>query len=148
MRLFSKSNVVTITIVAVVAVAAGSGGAVAGALITGAQIKDGTVASVDLKNDSVTTTDMTIATRRLFRTIGKPTIVSTSEQDVAPGSTGSIQATCPAGTVGVSGSGGWFNGAAAVIYPDATAKNWYAYGENTQGTTDSLYLTVICLKVS
>lgn len=158
MRLISKSNVITIAVVAGIVATSSTGGAVAGALITGRQIKDGTITgadirnstvrSADLKDGSVTAQDLSAATRGALRTISKPTIVEASDQDVPPGETRNVTATCPAGRTGVSGSAGWFGGSSAIAYPSADGQSWTAYGRNEDNSNDNLYLTIICVKVS
>ncbi|MBF4162346.1 hypothetical protein [Nocardioides acrostichi] len=61
------STLVSLTTVTLVAVLAGGGGAVAGSLITGKQIKDGSVTGVDIKDGSLGVKDMAATTRKKLR---------------------------------------------------------------------------------
>ena len=57
---------VPLALVAAALVLTGTGGAVAGAMVTGAQIKDGTVTSADVRNRSLGVADLSVpAVRRL-----------------------------------------------------------------------------------
>jgi hypothetical protein len=93
-------------------VASAAGGAVAGGMITGAQIKNGTITSKDVKDRTITTKDVkdgTLAVKDLAATTRASLryeleyVVAESTQPVAPAATTTTNATCPDGTVVIGG---------------------------------------------
>lgn len=87
-------------IVVVLLLAAGTGGAVAGVMITGKQIKDGTVTSADVKDRTLGVGDLSPAARNSLQ--GAPG---------ATGANGPPGATGPAGATGATGAAGPTGGA-------------------------------------
>jgi hypothetical protein len=57
----SSLSVIGLAVVALLLVLASTGGAVAGAMITGKQIKDGTITTRDVRDKTLTTTDLSPA---------------------------------------------------------------------------------------
>lgn len=96
---FSRANVATIAIVTGIVLASGTGGAVAGALITGKQIKDGTVTSIDIANGSLTGADVRNGT---LGTID----LSATARAALKGATGPAGVPGPPGTPGAPGAPG------------------------------------------
>jgi len=83
------------------AVAAG-GGAVAGSLITSANIKDGTIRSVDIRDGSIKLRDLRPSVRaQLVRLELRPTLGV--PQTWEPGASGSASVLCEGGGVAVGG---------------------------------------------
>ncbi|WP_155992851.1 hypothetical protein [Nocardioides sp. URHA0020] len=92
----SKPSAVTVLglgVIVVLLVLASTGGAVAGALITGKQIKDGTITAADIRNRSVATTDLAPATLRALS--------GRTGRAGPAGQRGPVGATGPAGAAGM-----------------------------------------------
>jgi hypothetical protein len=81
--------------IAGVVVLSGTTGAVAGAQITGAQIKDGTVGSRDIKDGSISYQDTSVALDREHRRVGGYLVVRKSEVVTSGESIGALTAACP-----------------------------------------------------
>ncbi|WP_193611680.1 hypothetical protein [Nocardioides lijunqiniae] len=127
---------------------AGSGGAVAGSMITGAQIKNGTVTSADLKNKTVKPSDLSPATTRKLQRVGAYQRVTQSVV-VAPGDNGQIAAQCAPGSMVLGVAAHWqlsFAGPQTLINPANTVG--MAYGINNAGANDTLIVDVTCGRVA
>ncbi|CAM3282385.1 hypothetical protein NODU109028_09080 [Nocardioides dubius] len=97
----------SLALIAVVALFAGSGGAVAGSMITGKQIKDNTVTSKDIKNGSLQGADLSPkAVKRFAQGVVGFQLIR-KEANVAAGQPGHLLAECPTGTKPVSVTGHW-----------------------------------------
>ncbi|MCW2815305.1 MAG: collagen-like protein [Nocardioides sp.] len=103
MKTPSRKPVLLIASVTTAALLMGSGGAVAGSLITSKQIKDGTVTSADIKNGTINLRDIRLFARRAL-----------AGQDGADGTDG---AAGPAGPAGPAGTGGGEQGPAGPAGP-------------------------------
>ncbi|WP_134739278.1 hypothetical protein [Nocardioides sp. 503] len=127
---------------------AGSGGAVAGSMITGAQIKDGTVTSADVKNKTVKPADLSpTATRKLQRVGAFQRI--TKQAVVAPGDNGQIAAACAAGSMVLGVASHWqlsFAGPQTLLNTAGTIG--MAFGSNNTGANDTLIVDVTCGRVA
>lgn len=128
-----------------------SGGAVAGAMITGAQIKDGTVSGADIKNFSIGSQDITPGAKQTFL---QPSPVSgyevVKDQITVAGSVfGSIKVSCPAGKV-VTGAGSFWGqtSVAPQTYPNSSTPTeaFIAEGINPSPNDNLLVLTVFCVE--
>lgn len=90
--LIPRSSVAVVVVATLMLAIGGTGGAVAGSLITGKQIKNGTITSADIKNRSITNADLAASAR-------KP---GTTGKSGAPGAEGprglSAWETMPTGT--------------------------------------------------
>lgn len=148
-----------------------AGGATAGILVTGKQIKDGSVASRDIRNRSVTTRDVrdrTLQVRDLSKRTrtrlrgatgtagpqGLPGLdgvsgfeVVTASQGVAAGLTQTVPASCPAGKTALGASGG-FGTLLPTLSSQVTrvdADTFSASGLNTAlAGTELLTIDVVC----
>lgn len=132
--------------------ASSAGGAVAGALVTSAQIKNGTITSVDIKNKTIKSTDISAPTLAGLQSGGRP--ISGYElvlavSDFAPaGDLVTVQASCPAGKK-VLGSGAFWTNTyvAPQMFPiDAgvSETTWIAGGTNESGSQDRIRFTLVC----
>lgn len=134
-------------LVAGLVVVSGTSGAVAGTLITGKDIKDGTVAGRDIqdftlgKNDTSSSLD-----RYLQRVSGYKAVHVTSP--VQPGNSGQVASTCP-GDSKIIGSASWWTSSVdgTQVQVASTAdytKSATAYGQNDNGFPDTLNLVLWC----
>ena len=122
----SRSRVVVVlAAAAVLAVGAGSG-AVAGAMITGKDIKNRTIESQDLKRGAVTTTKVKNRTLKL-----KDLNAEVTDELGTQGPAGPAGATGPAGPAGAQGPKG-ADGTAVYAGP-----NWSVIDRNVKGGGDS-----------
>ncbi|KRC57400.1 MULTISPECIES: hypothetical protein [unclassified Nocardioides] len=147
MRLFTKSNVATIAIVTGIVVASGTGGAVAGALITGKQIKDGTVTSIDIANGSLTGTDIKNATvgrgdlATSARGVQAPKVILASAP-VIGGSWNTAPASCPSG-YRVLAATGWMTNSRGAVQLDTSNTGVTAYSPDVD-SSDTVNLRLVC----
>lgn len=103
--------------VAATALLAGTGGAVAGSLVTGAQIKDGTIQSRDVKDGALGARDLSAAALSTLRGPAGPTgPAGPAGPAGAPGADGPVGAQGPAGPAGPAGA----QGPAGVAGPGST----------------------------
>ena len=136
---------------------AASGGAVAGTMITGAQIKNGTVASPDLKDGGVTSldlkdktvkpADLAPATVQSLQRVGGYQRVNAQVQ-VAPADNGQVAAQCPSGTQVLGVAAHWvtsFAAAQTLINPANTVG--ISFATNNLATPDTLVVDVTCGRV-
>lgn len=94
-------------IVVVLLLAAGTGGAVAGVMITGKQIKDGTVTSADIMDRTLGVSDLSPAARNSLQGAPGPTGANGPPGATGPaGATGATGTTGPTGGAGPDGPGG------------------------------------------
>ncbi|WP_341928119.1 hypothetical protein [Nocardioides psychrotolerans] len=128
-----------------------SGGAVAGAMITGAQIKNGTITGADIKNFSIGSKDITPGAKQTFL---QPSAVSgyevVREQVSVAGSTqGSIQVSCPEGKVVVGAGSFWGQTSVAPqTFPNGGSPEttFVAEGLNPIASDNLLVLSVYCVE--
>lgn len=128
-----------------------SGGAVAGAMVTGAQIKDGTVTGADVKNGSIGSKDITPGAKQTFF---QPSAVSGYEVvkdqvTVAGSSQGSIKVSCPEGKDVVGAGSFWGQTSVAPQTYPATGDptdTFVAEGLNPIATDNLLVLTIYCVE--
>jgi hypothetical protein len=126
-------------------VVSSTSGAVAGAMITGKQIKDGTVTSADIKDLSLRASD----TSRQFdtymrRVSGYRALHATSLVQTAEGA--SVSATCPGDTT-ILGTAAWWTASTEgpqvqVAETAGFTKSATAYANNNTGNPDTLHLTL------
>jgi hypothetical protein len=138
-----------------------SGGAVAGSLITGAQVKDSSLTGKDVKNQSLEKTDLSAAAVAALRgangtngTNGPPGtpgangvsgLVRLDEgKPVAAGTPSQLGKDCPAGKTLISAAGQWVSSSAAVqiVYEDADSARVYTTGIPT---ADTLSIQIVCI---
>jgi hypothetical protein len=100
----SPRTVIGLGVVALLLILTSTGGAVAGAMITGKQIKDGTITTKDVKDKTLTTTDLSPATLKALA--GKPGPAGAQGPAGASGAVGAQGATGPAGPTGETGAAG------------------------------------------
>ncbi|WP_134764491.1 hypothetical protein [Nocardioides sp. 1609] len=153
---------------AVVAVSA-STGAVAGALITGADIKNGSVASADIKNKSITGKDVKnralTAADLSAATIAKlkggsgpagpigPSGISGLERventkNISAGTGGNVVVACPAGTKVLGIAADWTASVEGTsTWISSSLDSGIAYGMNNTGSTKTLRATATCAVV-
>ena len=123
-----------------------AGGAVAGRLVTSADIKDGTVRSVDLDNHSVQPVDLgRKVTGRLGALTGYRVKPVTGDL-VAPGVQDGFAVSCPKGRVLLGASGYWLNDDRSPQVYQVDADTAAILGTNRFGDDDSLTLIVACAK--
>ena len=146
-----KSQVLRSTPAAVVLCGAvllsASGGAVAGSMVTGAQIKNGTVTSADLKNRSVKPADLSPTTTRRLQRVGAYERIT--KQAVVAGDNGQIAAPCAAGSMVLGVAAHWqlsFAGPQTVINEANTVG--MSFGTNNSGANDTLIVDVTCGRVA
>lgn len=163
----------TLIIAAACLVLGSTGGAVAGTVITGKQIKNNTITSVDIKDKSLRTKDLANGTiKRLKGTdgdqgeqgpIGRPgeqgepgpqgpaglfdlTYVTATSTSVANGQATSVTAICETGKAAISAGAEWVGNDASpveVIGDPANPDRWTARGTNN-GAATTLRIRVLC----
>ncbi len=139
-----------------------TGGAVAGKLITGKQIKNNSVTSADIKNKSLQVKDLAPSTRTALKgdqgapgeqgLPGAPGGVSdwsivSNEAEVPASSGTSLEVLCPEGTSALGGSGYWWGADDAVqtvIYDDGAGVRVYTSGVPAD---DTLVAQAVCAAV-
>jgi hypothetical protein len=123
-----------------------AGGAVAGRLVTSADIKDGTVRSVDLANHSVQPVDLAKqATTRLGAVTGYRVKAVTGDA-VAAGGEDDFAVSCPRGRVLLGASGYWLNDDRAPQIYQVDADTAAILSKNRSTIDDKLTLIVACAK--
>ena len=139
---------------------AATGGAVAGSLITGAQIENGSLTGKDVKDGSLKTADLAAKTRTALtgpagaqgtpETPGLSGIetVSASLTSVASGAEGSLSKSCPAGKQALGAAAFWDDSSDAVQFVIGSGTGATAYYDNETGGTDDLNLQVRCATVA
>lgn len=156
MRTTTLRSAPAIAVAALALTLSATGGAVAGSLITGAQIKDNTVTTKDLRDGTIRTVDVSAAARAALQgdtgPAGPPGI-SGYEQvgdttPVASGATGTAAAQCPAGKQ-VLGVTGWFwSGVPNGVQTRIQGSYGIAYGTNSLGFDTVLVVQVTCAYAS
>lgn len=151
-----------------VAALSGAGGATAASLITGARIKDHTVASIDVRDGSLTgddvrdgglrgtdARDLTLrerdfATDTRARLQGSPGIagyeIVTADRQVAAGESGLVSATCPTGKEAVSVQG-FFGTSDTGIQTELTGAAGLVHGHNDLAAPQDLVAQVVCARL-
>jgi hypothetical protein len=167
-----------VLIAAVALVLAFSGGAVAGKLITGKQIKDNTVSTKDIKNGSLQSLDLSAAAIAELQSgeagpagpVGAAGPAGpagdagpagpagangvsgleyvTGTQAIAAGAQGSLSVVCPVGKKIVGAVADFMNS----FLPTASRFNAqtgaFGYGKNTSANADTLRLSIACITAS
>jgi hypothetical protein len=149
-----------------------SGSAVAGSLITSAQIKNETIVSADVKNGSLTTKDLSKATQTALKgkagaqgiqgiqgIQGAPGPSTTrsyfGSDDAAAASITPVAMDCPAGKVATGGGGYIVDPAdnakiritqsfSNAVNPGDSPTQWIVYFENTSGGVVGVGVEVVC----
>jgi len=150
--------------ISVVAIATGalllaaSTGAVAGSLVTSAQIKDNTIRSVDVKNGTLKLSDISAGAKtHLQGQTGAPgapgtpgvsgRVLVTADSSIGANGSGYTGVDCPAGTV-VLGGGGEFLSSNQGVQVRLENARVYALGKNDLGSAQTLRAYAICANVS
>lgn len=160
----AKSTLVTLSVLLLVLLFGGVSGAVAGTMITGKQIKNGTVTGIDLKNGSVTGADLSASTKAALRgRVGPTGAPGTSgisnwqmvHADNAPQPTNTyfqhVAATCPGGTKLLSATARWHvwdQSMIAVRYFDDGTGAEATVNDPSISADDYIDLTLICATVN
>lgn len=154
--------------IALVAAVATAGGATAGALVTGAQIEDGTVTGVDFRSETLTSRDVRAdrlrATDVRDGSVGAEDIEPAAREELrgAPGNSrlevvgseiviaalshGSTSATCPAGKLPISVTGA-FNLANDGVQTRIVGATGTVFGQNLNNFPMTLFAEVLCAVV-
>ncbi len=139
---------------AVALLLASTGGAVAGKLVTGADVRDGSLTGRDLRNGSVRAVDLDDDVRDPLQRIGHFKRYTKTSAPVAEGETAYVSLTCPAANAvrAISAGAEWEldEGIDSVqVAPNAGTDNgWHATGLNSDGVDDRLVLSVTCGRVA
>jgi hypothetical protein len=166
-----RRSIPTIAIAGVLVVAAATSGATAALVITGNDIKNGTVTTKDIKNNNLTSKDIkngTLKTKDLKSSAvedlkgatgpagpaGAPGVsgyqIVTAATPIAAEGDASVAASCPTGKRVLSAAASMSNsydGTAVDINPAGTAATAYAYNFSTT-TAETLTIDVVCAVVS
>lgn len=123
-----------------------AGGAVAGRLVSSADIRDGTVRSIDLQNHGVQPIDLgKKATDRLGAVTGYR-VKKVTGDDVASREQNGFGVSCPKGRILLGASGYWLHDDRAPQVYQVDADTAAILSTNRTQTTDSLTLIVACAK--
>lgn len=147
MSLTLRSTAPAALLVAGLVVVASTSGAVAGAMITGKDIKNGTVTSADIKNLSLQASDTsTDFDTYMRRAAGYSALHRTSV--VQAGQGGAATATCPDDT-SILGTAAWWTNSTSGPQVEVDAAGGYtskatAYATNPGADPDTLHLTLWC----
>jgi hypothetical protein len=154
-----------------------TGGAVAGAMITGKQIKDGSVTGKDIKDKSIEAVDLAASAQHAGPQgpKGDPGTPGTPGAPGTPGTPGasgfsvvggdtvsapsgqftSVEAECPAGQTALGGGGGLTSSTAVYIVesrpingPVASIKRWFVKYYNASGSPQNVFAVATCATVS
>lgn len=156
----TKPTLISTAVLLVVLLIGGASGAVAGTLITGRQIKDGTVTGRDIKNGSLAAYDLSPTARTALRgrtgPAGSPGVsgwvmVQASSPSV-PGNTPfqEVSATCPQGKKLMSASAHWHvyhQDQISVFYNSDGTGATAMVNDGSAQATDNIDLTLICAQV-
>lgn len=150
-------SVVVLTAAGVIALSA-SGGAVAGGLITGKQIKANTITSKNIKNGTITAADLAPGTAitgpqgpaGAAGAAGAPGIAGyqeiTTSKAVAAGVADELDLDCPSGKKLLSAAAWLYDGLDAIqVATDTTGASAFT---PALATSDTAYLTVFCANVT
>jgi hypothetical protein len=122
-------------------------GAVAGTVITGAQIKDGTITSADVKDGGLATRDLSPGTVKGLRGFTRYQLVHEQEQ-VAAGTGTELTVACPTGTMVVGGAAYWTTSTVPVQFAISfDGKRVAAYTDGLP-TDDLLRVQAVCADVT
>ncbi len=145
-RYLPRSAPATLLLAAALVTSA-AGGAVAGGMITGAQIKDGTVSTRDVKDGTLKSADLSAPVKAKLGTVPF-TAVQSMGQPVPPGSAMSVEVVCPSGTVVIGGDAVVEVPADAVLQDsgplDGGDVGWFVTVGNTGGTTQLVSAIAHC----
>lgn len=137
MPLVTRSRAATVAVLAGIALVSGTGGAVAGALVTGAQIKDESVTGVDIRNGSLGRADLAVSARGL-----SGVKVLNASTAVASGAWATASATCPTGTK-VLTADGWLSNARSAVQVEITGSTGIAWSPVVE-SPDTVRIRVVC----
>jgi len=148
MNLLPRSTPVLVLLAGALVVGA-SGGAVAGTMITGAQIKDGTVTGADVKNGSIGSQDITPGARSTFLQASPVSGYEflTGRRTVAGSAPGLVEVSCRNDKV-ITGAGSCWESVAPQAYPDSGTPDttFVAQGTNPSVNENVLVLTSLCVE--
>jgi hypothetical protein len=120
-------------------------------MITGAQIKDNTVTTADIKNGNLSSKDLSPAAKKSLKgKTGNPGLSGLEfvEQSVVlnPGEDSSVSAECPDNKRPISVTGDFFNSnlPTSTRLGQGLGARGYSYGNNTSGVDDTLRVQVLC----
>jgi hypothetical protein len=147
MSLTLRSTAPAALLVAGIVVVSSTSGAVAGAMITGKNIKDGTVTSADIKNLSLRSSDTSNELDLFMRRVSGYSVVQDSEP-VAGGANGVLTVACPDGT-NILGTTAWWESSYQGVQAEPVADGDYAtkartYATNPGAGTDVVHLVAYC----
>ena len=107
MRVVPSSRTIVLGVAATALAVSFSGGALAAALITGADIKDGTITTADIKNETLKVKDISPTAREALRgQQGATGLVGPQGEKGATGATGATGPQGPQGLTGATGAAG------------------------------------------
>jgi hypothetical protein len=126
---------------------AGAGGAVAGHLVTSADIKDHTIQGKDIKSATIPASELTASARKSLHTV--PGYVLASKQGSMPAETGAstFTAFCPKGKVALGGGYRLDGSGVSVLadsVSDAQMSGWTFQGANDGVTTVNVIVFAEC----
>jgi Collagen triple helix repeat (20 copies) len=125
----------TIFVAAAVAVIVGGGSATAARLITGKDIRDGSITARDIRQGGISLNRLSKGTQRLLRTTSSNSFSGNSQSAGPKGDKGDKGDTGPAGPQGPKGDKG-DPGASGKDGTSATSGNWGIIDRNTIGSPD------------
>lgn len=150
MTFFPRPSAPVLAIATACLLLGSTGGAVAGRMITGQQIKNGTVTTKDVKDRSLRTRDLTPAAISAIRgqhDLSGTRLVS-STVTVPSGTSTSISQVCPASMTVLSAAGSWelHHDALQITYsPDLSGATAATPGV---GGVDNLTIQLVCTKLA
>jgi hypothetical protein len=147
MPLSLRSSAPAALLVTGLVLVSGTSGAVAGGMITGQNIKNNTVASVDIKDLSLKPSDTSKQLDAYLQRVAGYQAVHRSAV-VAPGDGGVVNAACP-GETSILGSAAWWTASSSGPQVEVSADDGYtktatAYDNNTRPSDDTMHLTLFC----
>ncbi|MCR1781189.1 hypothetical protein KVF89_01460 [Nocardioides carbamazepini] len=148
MALFTKSGIAAVAVATGLVLTAGTSGAVAGAMITGKQIKnntvttkdikDGSLGGADIQDGSLTSSDLAAAARGLTGVV-----VVNASAAVPNGGWNKAVAACPGGTSIVTANA-WLASSRAGAQVEITATGATAWSPGLSESGDTLTLRAVC----
>ena len=135
-------------------------GAVAGSLITGQQIKNGSVTTKDIKDQSLATGDLSPDAVAALKGqtgaagapgLSAPQVITVTKTGIAVGANGNVRIQCPAGTVLLSANAEWIykTGAIQIGRLQTNLAVAFAFYDNTEGpANEQVTVTALCATVA
>ena len=111
-----------------------AGGAAAGALITGADVKDGSLQAKDLSGKA----------RQSLRVVGGYEVVTVVKQAIPPYAFAEQLAECPTGKVPLSATGEWESGSFAAFQFVLQGNGYLARSQSPDSISQSMSVHVVC----